>query len=155
MVFERANGMERQCLWARRRISCFCLWVLGCLWLVGRGDTAWAQANTVRFAVIGDFGVNSQSEQDVADLVASWNPEFVLALGDNNYPVGAASTIDVNIGKYYHAFISPYLGTYGAGATENRFFPCLGNHDWAGIEKDKPYRDYFALPGNEIGRAHV
>ena len=47
----------------------------------------------------------------------------------------------------------PYHGTFGAGAVSNRFFPCLGNHDWAlgyfGTNGIKPYLDYFTLPGNE------
>jgi tartrate-resistant acid phosphatase type 5 len=35
----------------------------------------------------------------------------------------------------------------------NRFFPCIGNHDWAlgyfGTNGLTPYLDYFTLPGNE------
>ena len=102
----------------------------------------------VRFAVIGDFGEGGQAEADVAALVHSWNPDFVITVGDDNYPSGAADTIDAHIGQFYHDFIYPYTGTYGAGATENRFFPTIGNHDWytAGA---KPYLDYFTLPGNE------
>ena len=44
--------------------------------------------------------------------------------------------------------IYPYLGTYGAGDTVNRFFPSLGNHDWY-TTNAQPYLDYFTLPGNE------
>ena len=102
---------------------------------------------SVRFAVIGDFGMGNQPEADVAALVHSWTPDIVLTVGDDNYPSGAADTIDAHIGQYYHDFIFPYTGTYGPGALENRFFPTLGNHDWytAGA---KPYLDYFKLPGN-------
>jgi tartrate-resistant acid phosphatase type 5 len=108
-----------------------------------------AQAqNTVRFAVIGDFGSAGSAERDVAELVKSWKPDFVITVGDDNYPDGAASTIDRNIGQYYHEFIYPYKGRYGAGATVNRFFPSLGNHDWH-AEGATPYLDYFTLPGNE------
>lgn len=103
---------------------------------------------TVRFAVIGDFGRAGQGELDVANRVKSWNPDFIITTGDNNYPDGEASTIDANIGQYYHSFISPYKGSFGPGADTNRFFPSLGNHDWhqAGAA---PYIDYFSLPGNE------
>jgi hypothetical protein len=69
-------------------------------------------------------------------------------LGDNNYPDGAAETIDANIGQFYHAFIHPYEGDYGQGADINRFFPTLGNHDWT-TDNAQPYLDYFTLPGNE------
>ncbi len=103
---------------------------------------------TVVFAVIGDYGQAGTPEADVANLVKSWNPEFVITTGDNNYPNGEAATIDANIGQYYADFISPYAGAYGAGATTNRFFPSLGNHDWV-TAGATPYLDYFTLPGNE------
>jgi parallel beta-helix repeat protein len=107
-----------------------------------------APPGSIRFAVIGDYGAAGQPEQDVANLVKSWDPDFVITTGDNNYPDGTAQTIDQNIGQYYHEFIYPYTGSYGAGATTNRFFPSLGNHDWH-TPNAQPYLDYFALPGNE------
>lgn len=112
-----------------------------------------ADDGVTRLAVIGDYGMNNQAEADVAALVASWQPDAVLTTGDNNYPDGAAATIDASIGKHYRAFIYPYQGSYGAGAASNRFFPTLGNHDWRTTDGDperpQPYLDYFQLPGNE------
>lgn len=102
----------------------------------------------VHFAVIGDYGSGDQRAQAVADLVKSWLPEFILTTGDNNYPSGSASTIDRNIGQFYHEYIFPYQGEYGSGADINRFFPTLGNHDWL-APNVQPYLDYFTLPGNE------
>ncbi|PKN92669.1 MAG: hypothetical protein CVU44_13495 [Chloroflexi bacterium HGW-Chloroflexi-6] len=108
-----------------------------------------ASADTlIRFAVIGDYGLAGQPEADVAALIKSWSPDFIITTGDNNYYTGAASSIDVNIGQYFHEFIHPYTGAYGSGASENRFFPTLGNHDWE-TPNAQPYTDYFALPGNE------
>jgi hypothetical protein len=104
--------------------------------------------NSIRFAAIGDYGKDGQAEANVANLVKSWNPDFIITTGDNNYPLGAAETIDQNIGQYYHEFISPYVGSYDAGAGSNRFFPSLGNHDWE-TGNTLPYEDYFTLPGNE------
>ena len=104
--------------------------------------------NLIEFAVIGDYGQASQAELDVSNLVKSWNPDFVITTGDNNYPDGAAQTIDQNIGQYYHEFIYPYTGTYGTGAEVNRFLPSLGGHDWYTLNA-QPYLDYFTLPGNE------
>ena len=75
----------------------------------------------VRFAVIGDYGLSGAAEAEVAALVHSWEPDIIITTGDNNYPSGSAETIDENIGQYYHDYISPYLGSYGAGAEENRF----------------------------------
>ncbi|MCI0580636.1 MAG: metallophosphoesterase [Chloroflexi bacterium] len=103
----------------------------------------------IRFAVIGDYGLAGQPAEDVANLVKSWQPAFILTTGDNNYPYGEAETIDENIGQYYAGFIYPYQGAYGPGAAENRFFPTLGNHDWSATAGIQPYLEYFTLPGNE------
>ena len=68
-----------------------------------------------QFAVIGDYGSNTINEERVADLVAGWQPAFVVTTGDNNYDNGAATTIDRNIGQYYSPFIGNYQGQYGDG----------------------------------------
>ena len=100
------------------------------------------------FAAIGDFGSAYPSTLAVSKLVKGWQPDFILTLGDNNYPAGAAETLDRNVGYYYHEFIQPYRGRFGAGALTNRFFPSLGNHDWM-TDRAQPYLNYFTLPGNE------
>jgi len=102
----------------------------------------------VRFAVIGDYGGNGPPEREVAELVKSWEPDFVITTGDNNYPDGGWDTIDHAIGQYYSEFIYPYKGEYGQGSETNRFFPTLGNHDW-NTDGAQPYLEYFQLPGNE------
>jgi tartrate-resistant acid phosphatase type 5 len=106
------------------------------------------QVETARFAVIGDYGEGNQGEQDVADMITGWKPDFIITTGDNNYPSGSAETIDYNIGKGYHSFIYPYMGGFGEGANRLRFFPSLGNHDLNSLD-GQPYYDYFELPGNE------
>jgi tartrate-resistant acid phosphatase type 5 len=103
---------------------------------------------TLLFAVIGDYGEGNDAEKDVADLVMSWRPDLIITTGDNNYPNGAADTIDLTIGQYFHSFIYPYIGIFGQGAPDNQFFPSLGNHDWV-TDQAQPYLDYFSLPGNE------
>jgi hypothetical protein len=100
-----------------------------------------------RFAAIGDYGLAGPAEREVSDLVKSWNPEFIITLGDNNYDFGDSTTIDRNIGQYYHAYIYKYRGRYGPSASTNRFFPSLGNHDYY-TRNGEAYRDYFTLPGN-------
>src|SRR5262249_3475785 len=79
--------------------------------------------HTTRFAVIGDCGLAGEPEQAVATLVKSWSPDFILSTGDNNYPDGAAETLDANVGQYYYDFIYPYTGQYGRSVAPNRFFP--------------------------------
>lgn len=114
----------------------------------GAGGTGGSSSDVIRFAAIGDFGNDSTDEGRVADLVKSWNVDFVITMGDNNYPDGEAITIDDNIGKYYAEFIGDYTGAYAPGSATNRFWPSPGNHDWhaPGLV---PYLDYFTLPGNE------
>lgn len=104
------------------------------------------RAQTVRFAIIGDYGCDLPSEAAVAALVKTWNPDFIITAGDNSY---GANLIDDNIGKYYHEFIGNYTGAYPPGASANRFFPSLGNHDYSDGAGVNAYLDYFTLPGNE------
>jgi hypothetical protein len=103
---------------------------------------------STRLAIIGDYGTGNSAEAAVASRVRSLQPQFIVTAGDNNYPSGAASTIDRTIGKFYHSFIAPYHGSFGAGAATNEFFPALGNHDWMTAGAG-PYLNYFTLPGNE------
>jgi len=116
--------------------------------------------DSIVFAVIGDFGDAGPDEANVANLVKSWDPAFIVTVGDNNYPDGATSTMDANIGQYYREFIYPYVGSYGSGSATNRFWPALGNHDW-NLGNIIPHQDYFELPGNEryydveIGPVHI
>lgn len=101
--------------------------------------TAVAINSQTKFAVIGDYGSDLPQEQQVADMVNSWNPLRIITVGDNNYPIGSEGTIDRNIGKYYSKWIRYYKGTYRWTGTDgrtysgsqdsNRFIPALGNHD--------------------------
>ncbi len=113
-----------------------------------------------RFAVIGDFGSGDDNERKVAELVKSWNPDFIITTGDNNYLGGSSASMDTVIGQFYSEYFYPYNGTFQQGnVTHNRFFPSLGNHDVASGNIEA-YHDYFTLPGNEryydfvIGQIH-
>ncbi len=103
----------------------------------------------VKFAAIGDYGRwYTPGEALVSQMVHGWNPDFIITLGDNNYEYGADSTIDSNIGQYYHDYIRPYFGVFGNEAPFNKFFPSLGNHDWIS-DSAHAYLNFFTLPGNE------
>ena len=121
--------------------------------------TTWAERWTI--GVIGDYGsayaggASLSNVQAVANLIKSWHPDFIITTGDNNYPNNEASNIDTNIGQFFHEYIHPYVGTYGAGASSNRFFPSIGNHEWPfGVSGLAPYLAYFTLPGNERYYSH-
>ena len=133
-------------------LSLCLLLALGALWSGRLG----AQAAPLTIGVIGDYGsaylggASLSNVQAVANLIKGWNPDFIITTGDNNYPDGEASNIDTNVGQLFHEYIHPYLGTFGAGASSNRFWPSIGNHEWPfGVSFLQPYLDYFTLPGNE------
>jgi hypothetical protein len=111
-------------------------------------------AEGVVIAALGDYGSGNSNELAVANLVKSWHPDVIITLGDNSYPNDAGDRLDRNVGRFFHDYISPYHGAYGNGATSNRFFPCLGNHDWGvgdpvlNPHGADPYVAYFPLPGN-------
>jgi hypothetical protein len=122
----------------------FILIITAGLFITGRHQIVQAQSFTTTFAVIGDYGLAGPNEADVANLVKSWNPAFIVTLGDNNYPNGSIDSIDQNIGQYYHDYIYPYKGKYGSGSATKRFFPSLGNHDW-GPGTPNVYYNYFSF----------
>ncbi|MFA9392501.1 MAG: metallophosphoesterase [Prolixibacteraceae bacterium] len=115
------------------------------------------ESDSIVFAVIGDYGYDGKPENKVADMVKSWNPDFILTTGDNNYQKGNFSTLNNNIGKYYADYIYNFdaSGVYkckGRASEEeiNRFFPSPGNHDTYSSSGLTPYLNYFTLPGNEL-----
>src|SRR5438270_59067 len=112
-------------------------WIVLCRVVLGPAES---RAEHIVVGCIGDFGSGKRFEASVAGLVKSWQPGLIITVGDNNYPNGATETIDPNIGQFYHEFIAPYKGAYGAGAVSNRFFPSLGNHDWH-TPGARPYLD--------------
>ena len=114
-------------------------------------STPTAAPNTARFAVVGDFGANNSTPAtDVSNLIRGWNVDFVTTVGDNNYCTGNSDgfeEFDLCMGRYYYDFMKPYSGTYGAGASVNKYWPALGNHDWdAGING---WYGFMTLPNNE------
>ena len=110
-----------------------------------------------RYAVFGDYGDSELSgEQAVAELVDTWNVDFILTVGDNVY---GTMSLDNAVGQFYSDYIGNYQGSYGSGSAINRFFPTLGNHEYEDNKVDI-YLSYFTLPDNEryydfqIGSVH-
>ena len=114
------------------------------------------EADTITFAVIGDYGDAGPAEDSVSKLVKSWSPDFIITTGDNNYPYGEMSTIINNISQYYGDYIYNYdapedYRCNGKAFEDeiNRFFPSPGNHDNNAVDSLTPYLDFFTLPGIE------
>jgi len=110
-------------------------------------------ATSLTVAVVGDYGVDTAAEGQVASMVAGWSPDLVVTTGDNFYSNGSdtgTARYDRVTGKYYCAFIKGAApGTYcpsGGTASVNRFFPATGNHDWTDGAIAN-YKAYFDLPG--------
>ena len=112
-------------------------------------------AASASFAIIGDYGTGDSHEAAVAQLVASWNPDFIIAVGDDYYaPAGGKGTgrYDESTGAYYCRWLKD-LTTSGrhcpsGQAPENAFFPAMGNHDYSDATPGpRSYLTYFALPG--------
>lgn len=142
----------------RKQITLISFLIL--LLFVSQGITL---SQITKFVAIGDYGQDGTGLADVADLVDDLEVDFIITLGDNNYEDGCDYTIDINVGKYFHHFIKPYLGSYGSGSPDsNRFWPSLGNHDLyncIGLFCAQnfhfvptyacSYRNYFTLPNHD------
>ena len=128
-------------------------------------------AQETTFAIIGDYGFDNFLEEEVASLVKTWSPDFIITTGDNNYkaPGDAVTDFgewDVAIGKHYGEFIlgrSDNRYPNQTSATQ-RFFPVIGNHDTGTGPSNqgnsggtsRPYLHYFHFdPGNPSGRLPV
>lgn len=112
----------------------------------------------VTFAVIGDYGIDDAHERAVSKLVASWNPAYVIATGDDYYkPAGGKGTgkYDESTGAYYGKWLKDIRTTgsrHPVGkAPVNAFFPAMGNHDYSdATPSPKTYLTYFKLPGSDF-----
>jgi PKD repeat protein len=99
------------------------------------------------FATIGDYGDGSTDEGNVAGLVYSWNPDFIITLGDNRY---GSNIFDESVGQFYcDSLTDAGNGSFcsGGNSPSNAFFPSLGNHDYTDGAGLNEYLDYFILPG--------
>ena len=109
-----------------------------------------AESTEIKFAVIGDFGGDNPSQAAVAEMIkTNLKPDFIITVGDNNYLELNSASYDAAVGKYYSEYIGAYAGIHGSGSPTNRFWPALGNHDWAEKVEYRAYLEYFTLPGNE------
>jgi hypothetical protein len=104
--------------------------------LCALSQRAVVRGETVTFAVFGDYGNASQTAAQVAEMVHSWDPDFLITTGDNTYGDIAVGSMDweINIGSFYGDFMKGRSdGKYPSQtSTVQRFFPSVGNHDTEG-----------------------
>jgi hypothetical protein len=100
-----------------------------------------------QIAVYGDMSAGTGA-QGVSNLIHGWNPDYIVSVGDNYY--AADAVIDNVVGRYFHDYVWPYAGSYGAGSPNgNRFWSALGNHEYDHSAGAADYLNFFAFPGNE------
>jgi hypothetical protein len=120
-----------------------------------------------RFAIVGDFGANTQGQRAVMALVRSWQPDAVLTVGDNNYlAIDPDTPMEVSaegrpltgwqmaVGAHFGEFIARRADGKHPELVSPipRLFPTVGNHDRGDVPDAqgplKGYHDYFRLnPG--------
>ncbi len=77
---------------------------------------------------------------DTASLIASLNPDAVLALGDNQYPNGSLQLYETSFDKSWGAF-------------KSKLYPVPGNHEY--LTPDAAgYYDYFGDRAGERGKGY-
>jgi len=123
------------------------------------------QSDAFRFAVIGDTGTGSSSQEQVAmELAKAWSRfrfGSVLMVGDNLYGKEAPK-------DFTKKFEQPYRQLLGQGV---KFYAALGNHDDAALQKAyKPFNmggerfysfkpqpgvRFFALDSNYVDRKQL
>jgi len=91
------------------------------------------RANSVRFAVIGDFGTGEKPQIEVAQQMVksrvAFPFDFVITVGDNIYTGSQPSDFDLD-------FAVPYKALLDAGVP---FYAALGNHDKTNERFYKPF----------------
>jgi tartrate-resistant acid phosphatase type 5 len=119
------------------------------------------ESDSITFAVIGDYGSGDPETHfadEVAALVASWYPSFIVTAGDDYYSSAGGTGInkyDNSTGQFYCSYLTgvpPDAVNCPSGkATVNAFFPAMGNHDYSdATPAPDTYLDYFTLPGTGI-----
>jgi len=148
-----------------RTLQMFLTVVTGCCILLAVHGSAFAQDGSRVFLPSvhnGSVTENAETNDEGAEI----DPPSFSIVETLNLPKQTNK-----VGQYYHQYIYPYLGVYGAGSADqvNHFYPLMGNHDYGhGSGTDIPlidcvagvglnacsqdqgdWYDYFTLPGNE------
>jgi hypothetical protein len=97
-------------------------------------------ATRVRFAALGDFGVDAPPAHQIVAAIASAQADFVITTGDNVYPDAKPEEVERN-----------YLRLLAPLAARVPIFPSLGNHDYR-TDEARPFLQAVFLPDNNPAR---
>ncbi|MEE8106227.1 MAG: metallophosphoesterase [Planctomycetota bacterium] len=95
-------------------------------------------SGSVRFAVIGDCGADSDAQREVAAGMVLSDPDLVLITGDIVYPHGEEEKLD-----------SAYFVPYRELIQCIPFYPAIGNHD-VRTDNGDPILNSVYLPRNPV-----
>lgn len=71
----------------------------------------------IQFLAYGDLGMGNANSRAVAELAKGFEPDFMIWIGDINYPSGAADTFEATVMDDYDGWVPQAV------------YPCWGNHD--------------------------
>ena len=91
-----------------------------------------SRSNKIRIAVVGDSGIASQGQADVAAEIYNFKPKLILHTGDIVYPNG-------ELENYKEVFFDPYKKLLKTIP----IYPAVGNHDAVNIDT---YLSIYNLP---------
>lgn len=94
-------------------------------------------SGSLSFVVVGDTGVGSRAQYDIADVMRNAKPDLVLHAGDVIYPSFTYTYADTRC-----------LSVYGPHMKNVPYFFALGNHDL--YSGDGPFLDAFYSPTNDV-----
>jgi hypothetical protein len=121
-------------------------------------DAPLAASDETVLAFIADYA-NGDGTADVAALVKSWAPSYIVTGGNNWYgSLVTLDDLDAAVGEFYGDYIYPYMGTLADGAERtNAFFPVLGEHDRDPVGRLDLFQTYFNLrrPYYDFIQGHV
>jgi len=144
MRFKQSNTNSLYCTGVKLFQVLFVLVFIFSLLGVRPAGEVLAEEGETTFAVITDFGyANNTTVANVADMVNSWNPEFIVTAGDNSQGTTCDTTCYQGVvGAYYGPQASPGRTDF---MTEDNFYPVPGNHDYyaAGTGTLGNYLAYF------------
>jgi len=94
-------------------------------------------SGSLSFVVVGDTGVGSRAQYDIAEVMRKAKPDLVLHAGDVIYPSFTYTYADTRC-----------LSVYGPHMKNVPYFFALGNHDL--YSGDGPFLDAFYSPTNNV-----
>ena len=103
---------------------------------MGTFQTPDPQQDKMSFAVIGDSGLGTLGQYDVAHQIRQADPDLILTTGDTVYPSLVPELVDLR-----------FYSIYMQGQRAMPIYPSIGNHDW--YQGKDMFARLYHLPQND------